>query len=927
VVSDTAVSDRRINTYDASGRLVQMAEYNGSTLTSTTQTVYGGDRTTTIKRDASGTAIDTPMTTATDVRGDTTEKDQYTAAPSVSGSLVSGGTSQATTTTFDALGDATKITDPAGDVWSYGYDLLGHQTSQTDADTGTLTKVYDPAGNLRSTTDARGVSDNYKYDQLNRKTAEYTGSTTPGSGTEVASWTWDTLAAGKLTSSSTYNSTGAYTTAYLGYDSYGNTTGTKISIPVGQAGLAGTYETQNTYSSTGLMTSLTPANAGGLPIDGIHFTYDAFGNVTAEAGYDTYVSQTAYTPYNELSQITLGAVNSTYGAALTYGYDPQTRKTTDVDFVDLQPAPQVDDTQPTYNADGQTTKITDTEGATGSAPVDTQCFSYDGLNRMTQAWTATDGCAADPAGTGTTTVGGPAPYWQSWTFDSLGDRRSQTDHAVPGGATGTVATTYAYGVPGHAHAVSSTQATGSVSTAYQYDQAGDMTGGPGPNPGATLTWNQDGKLAADGTTSYVYDADGNELIQNDAGASTLYLPGEQITHTKSTGATTGVRAYTFDGQTIAESTGNALYWLDGSPDGTKTLAVDAFDQSDVIRRALTPYGGPRAGSAAGGTGTGATTWPDNRGFLNDPSDQDTGLTGIGARQYDAALGVFVSPDPKLDTNAPQSMTGYGYGGDNPLMNIDATGESWWSAITSVVNTVANVASVVTPILDVVAAATAAVPGLDVVTAAVAGAANIVNGVAQVAAGTVNVINDIRGGKGWLRTGLDTANIVMGAVGIAAGRNALSAAQGGEDAADEVQAAEGAANDAKPAPTKEPAAPEKPRVEPATPDSTDVSSPAELANDANTYEIEAEQLAKDKALSEATYKAKYQDKSTGSAVSSVLKSDHDAIYHQTHEGTGQAGPFDYGHGQGAADTIFGGPGLTIMAFAAIAKIAQMIRRGY
>jgi RHS repeat-associated protein len=801
VVTDTSVSDRRINTYDASGRLVQMAEYNGSTLTNSTQTVYGGDRTTTINRDGSGNVIGTPMTTISDVRGNTTQKDQYTAAPTVLGSLVSGGTSQATTTTFDALGNATKITDPAGNVWSYGYDLLGHQTSETDPDTGTTTKVYDAAGNLSSTTDARGVSDNYTYDQLNRKTGEYTGSTTPGSGTEVASWTWDTLAAGKLTSSSTYKGTDAYTTAYLGYDSYGNTTGTKITIPTSQTGLAGTYKTQNTYSSTGLMMSLTPANGGGLPIDSIGFTYDNLGNATSEAGYDTYVSNVAYTPYNELSQVTLGAKDSTYAAALTYGYDPQTRKTTDVNLVDLQPAPQVDDTQYTYNVDGQTTKIADTQGATGTAPVDTQCFSYDGLNRMTEAWTATDSCAADPVSAGNATVGGPSPYWQSWTFDSVGDRLSQTDHAIPGSSPATVATTYNYGVAGHAHAIASTQATGSAaSTNYLYDQSGDMTTAPGPNTGATLTWNQDGKLAADGTTSYVYDADGNELIQSDAGSSTLYLPGEQITYTKSTAATTGVRSYTFDGQTIAESDGTTLSWLDGSLDGSKTLAVNAFNQSDITRRAVTPYGDSRGGSSSG-----TAAWPDNRGFLNDPTDQATGLTDIGARQYDAVLGIFISPDLLLDTNAPQSMTGYGYGGDNPLMNPDFTGESWWDDVTAVVNKVADIAAVAAPVLDVVAAATSFIPGVDVVTAAVAGAANIVNGVAQIAAGTVNVINDVRGGKGWLQTGLDAANIVMGAAGVSAGRNALSAAKGAEGAADEVESAEGAAKDEEPAPKEEPAA--------------------------------------------------------------------------------------------------------------------------
>ena len=754
-VAATAVNDRRINSYDGSGRLVQMSEYNGSTLTDSTQTVYGGDRTTIIKRDAAGNVIDTPVTTVSDARGNTTAKDQYTAAPSVSGSVVSGGTSQATTTTFDALGHATKITDPDNNVWTYGYDLLGDKTTTTDPDTGTTKSTFDAAGNVTSTTDARGVSDNYTYDALNRKTAEYTGSTTPGSGTKVASWSWDSLAAGKLTSSSTYNSTGTYTTAYLGYDSYGDNTGTEVVLPSGQTGLGGTYKTQNTYTSTGLMSTLTPANGGGLPVDSITFGYDGFGNATSDSGYDTYVSQVTYTPYDELSQVFLGPKDSTYAAVMTYGYDPQTRDTTDINLGDLQPAPQVADTAYTYNADRQTTKITDTEGPSGSSPVDTQCFTYDSLNRLSEAWSATDNCAADPATAGNATVGGPDAYWQSWTFDALGDRRSQTDHAVTsGGAASTTTTTYNYGVAGHAHAVASAQAgngSSTTTTTFQYDQAGDMTSGPasaqGQSQNQTLTWNQDGKLATAGATSYIYDADGNELIQADAGSTTLYLPGEQLTYTKATGATTGIRYYSFGGQTIAQSDGTNLYWLDGDEHGTKTLAVNAFDQSQVIRQAVTPYG------AARGAATGV--WPNNRGFLGDPTDADTGLTDVGARQYDAALGIFISPDPKLDTNVPQSMTGYSYGGNNPLMNFDPSGESWWDWVTRWVNKVADWAdkTKIVEWANFAAGLTWWIPGVGEVTVAVAGVVDTVDDVIQVAAAAVNVVNAVRSAKGWKAKGL------------------------------------------------------------------------------------------------------------------------------------------------------------------------------
>ena len=78
---------------------------------------------------------------------------------------------------------------------------------------------------------------------------------------------------------------------------------------------------------------------------------------------------------------------------------------------------------------------------------------------------------------------------------------------------------------GHAHAVSSTSATNTVTgslptTSYAYDGAGDTT-----TLGAqTLTWTPNGNLATAGTAaspaSYAYDADGNELVENDSGSAT-----------------------------------------------------------------------------------------------------------------------------------------------------------------------------------------------------------------------------------------------------------------------------------------------------------------------------------------------------------------------------------------------------------------------
>ena len=428
--ANSAVSDRTVTSYDGTGRVVKQQNYNGLTQTDFTQTVYGGSQVTTIQHNAAGTDIGTPTATVTNALGQAVQAIQYASPPTVSAAgVVTGGSPLVTTTAYDAAGDKASITDPSGNAWAYTYDLLGEQLTGADPDTGTTTTGYDPAGNVAYTTGANGQSLNYTYDTLNRKTAEFTGSTTQGQGTQDATWVWDTLKKGRLTFETSVTGGVTYKTGNLGYDLEGHVSGTFVIVPAGQP-LAGTYRTQYTYTTTGQMTGELPAAGGGLPADSLTFTYDAFGNPLTEKGYDEYVHSATWTPYGEISQIVLGINQST--AALTYDYDPQTRNVTGISLSDQQPAPQADNTVYAYDPAQRITRVTDTQGVAGSA-TETQCFSYDGLSRMTQAWTATDNCAANPAMAGNATVNGPQPYWQTWGYDALGDIASRADNATAAG--------------------------------------------------------------------------------------------------------------------------------------------------------------------------------------------------------------------------------------------------------------------------------------------------------------------------------------------------------------------------------------------------------------------------------------------------------------------------------------------------------------
>src|SRR6266498_2471065 len=47
-------------------------------------------------------------------------------------------------------------------------------------------------------------------------------------------------------------------------------------------------------------------------------------------------------------------------------------------------------------------------------------------------------------------------------------------------------------------------------------------------PGHSLIWDTDGSLASVAGTSYIYDADGTQLIRHDPGSATLFLPNGEL---------------------------------------------------------------------------------------------------------------------------------------------------------------------------------------------------------------------------------------------------------------------------------------------------------------------------------------------------------------------------------------------------------------
>ncbi|MFG3589488.1 RHS repeat domain-containing protein [Streptomyces sp. NPDC047990] len=641
------------NAYDGLGRVTDAIARKYGDEQYRTTSVYEGDRTTVIPPKG-GTAT----TVVTDVQGRTTDRIEYTDPARTS--------SQKTHYTYGKWDEPQTVTDPAGNVWSYTFDARGQQTDVDDPDKGKNHTTYDKLGRPVTETDARGTTLTTDYDQLGRKTDLEKGSS------PLAKWTYDTVAKGQPASSIRYIDGKQYISAIDSYNDAYQPTSSTVTIPTAAGAMAGTYNWTYGYNAyTGQQEWIKHPAVGNLPSERQTTVYGE-GNLPQKttAGSITLVNATSHDVFSRPVRTEYGTLGKQ--VYKTQAYDEFTGRLTE-QTTDRDLAPQrIDDTSYAYDDAGNITGITTASGQDATKTVDTQCFTNDALDRLTEAWTAKTDCSSKPSAS---TVGGPDAYWQSFKYDPVGNRTQQTDHGTGALAGGDATTTYTRNAPttSRPHAVQTATISGGPDdgqkSSFGYDAAGNTTK---RTIGATtqdLTWDDEGHLAtltASGkTTSYQYDADGNRLITKDADTTqTLTLPGNDELKIKPDGTKEGIRYYTHGGETVAVRTSSGFSFLLPDQQGTAMAAV-AMTTLAVTRRKQLPFGQVRSETGE--------TIPGSRGFVGGTSDP-TGLTHLGAREYDPELGSFLSVDPVINLDNPSQMNAYSYAHNDPIATSDPTGQ-------------------------------------------------------------------------------------------------------------------------------------------------------------------------------------------------------------------------------------------------------------
>ena len=630
-------------------------------------------------------------------------------------SLTASGAPLTYSFSWDPLGNVSAVTDPEGNKRAQRFDTRGNCLESDDPDRGVTHYAYDDAGNMVRREDARGVVTLSTYDGYNRKIAEWDQADEAGSKIE---YRFDSPGdcptdlcsnvSGRLVSSSYPLSAGTRGEDRSGYSPNGKTTYASRFID-GQL-----YEIRSQYDNLDRLTSeILPT---GLQID---YHLNGEGKVQSIPGY---INSISYAPRGGISEMDLDN-----GVTVSYGYDRQMR------LAEIQAIGPSADTivAYTYQRDRQGNILTITDGRADDAhPLGNANYSYDALYRLTTAELDAGRSAhaetlnyaydkidnmvsktsslgeSSPAHVGTMTYGGQGagPHALtlagdvSYSYDDAGFLIARGDDTFGWDFRGRLA-----------------QSSTGMGEQAQYlyssgsDRVAKIEGGQVSHYVSSHFEVREGVA-----TSYLLLGETRVVkIEEPSFASQVYSDLAPASETSSVLTSTpdeqinaadawlaqglGTNVFTLDDATVAVSPVEQLLevslkrMLEGEASRVRFLHQDHLggtvaitDESGQVieRHEYYPYGSERYASES----------HNNYGFSGKERDALSGLHYFGGRYYDSVVGRWISVDPHFATlggddldGSREASCGYAYVLNNPVGNVDPSGE-WVMGVVSAVTT-------------------------------------------------------------------------------------------------------------------------------------------------------------------------------------------------------------------------------------------------
>ncbi len=572
--------------------------------------------------------------------------------------------------TYNWLGEVLSDTTP-DHSYSYSYDALGRPTSVADA-SGTYSLTYPGTKNAVNVTDGDGHIVTYTYNWRNWLTSV---STYPPSST--TSYTYDKV--GDLTKATV---AGQSTNYY--YDDVGNLY--KTVYP------GSTTQETAAYYSDGMMKSRVSPNGTtttyqynnldeltGITYAGstLSFGYDGYGHVTSSSGSGFATLSRHYNWRGELTSETDG------GLTTTYNYDPAGN---------LQSIQYPDNSVVSMTYDSQNRLQTVTGGYVsyvtgvsycnqGNVPSTltygsgaTQTFSYDSQGRLTGA----NGVSFGLDGAGNVGAGGynGAAYTYNslnqltgssgglstaYTYDQAGNLLTMTENGVT--------TNLNYPAQNHLNELNTTSVNHVTKTTYTYDKDGNMINRNGTAQAFTYNYlDMMTNVVKSGQTveTNAFDGLGRRVSRTMNGVTTTYAyVGDKILYEHN--STTSIDHVYGDGFQVAEVVNGIVYYpVQNYVGSTVILHTNSNPPGTSFAANYSPWG--RVSVTAGSLGHETLT------FTEMPYDSVTGLYFFGTRFYDPTIGRFVQQDSFAGVLAnPLSLNRYVYADDNPMTFSDNSG--------------------------------------------------------------------------------------------------------------------------------------------------------------------------------------------------------------------------------------------------------------